>query len=80
MLHPQLGTHGLPKPMTGSNVLFLGWYEIILSHIIERGNFSWICPLGGKIRRMGLKNPLSGSYPKSTRVDVIVWHVVIRGA
>jgi hypothetical protein len=22
MLHPQLGTSGLPKPMTGSNVLF----------------------------------------------------------
>jgi hypothetical protein len=22
MLHPQLGTPGLPKPMTGSNVLF----------------------------------------------------------
>jgi hypothetical protein len=22
MLHPQLGTPGLPKPMTGSNVIF----------------------------------------------------------
>jgi hypothetical protein len=25
MLHPQLGTSGLPKPMTGSNVLFFLW-------------------------------------------------------
>jgi hypothetical protein len=28
---------------------------LLLSHILARGSFSWIWPLGGKMRRMRLK-------------------------
>jgi len=53
----------------------------MLVHILARGCFPhWIWILGDKRRRIGLKNPLDGANPKSLKVDVTIWRVVLRGA
>jgi hypothetical protein len=59
MLHPQLGTLGLPKPMTGSNVLFFwdGMKQKVCNFVAECDVCQW--NKGEKVKSHGTLQLLS---------------------